>query len=119
MPRATSAAAAAAPRPKGDLVRAATRALAILDVLAAYPGGVTPKAIAVELDLNVSTVYHLLNTLVASEHAVRAPGSRLFFLGARVAQLHASLVHALQVPPSLRDVTDALRRATGDTTCLS
>src|SRR5688572_6094224 len=106
MPRSATVPAPASAQPKGDLVRAAARALAILDVLAAYPGGVTPKAIAAELGLNVSTVYHLLNTLVASEHAIRAPDSRLFFLGPRVAQLHAALVHALQVPPGLRDVTD-------------
>jgi DNA-binding IclR family transcriptional regulator len=106
---------AAAERPKGDLVRAVSRALAVLDVLANYPGGTTPKAIAAELGLNVSTVYHLLNTLVAAEHAIRAPDSRLFFLGPRVAHLHAALVHSLQVPPRLRDMVDVLRHATGDT----
>src|SRR5581483_6688614 len=102
-------------RPKRDLVQSVTRALGLLDTLASYPHGVTPKAIAAELGLNLSTVYHLLNTLVAAGYVVRAPDSGLFLLGPRVPYLHAAFLQGLVVPERLRDCVEALSRVTGET----
>ena len=57
--------------------------------------------------------------LDSAEHAIRAPDSRLFCLGPRVAHLHAALVHAFAVPPRLRDLANGLRQATGDDVIVS
>lgn|SRR5579884_1159955 len=101
-----------------DGVQAVVRALAILDELANYPAGGTPKALAAQLGLSSGTVYRLLKTLVAQGYVIRDPDSRLFLLGARIPRLNAALLHSLAVPERLRQFAAALHRATGETTHL-
>jgi DNA-binding IclR family transcriptional regulator len=99
-------------------VQAVSRTLAILDELACYPAGGTPKALAAELGLTVGTVYRLLNTLVARGYVVRDPDTRLFFLGPHLPLLNAALLQSLHVPPRLRQCVEALHRATGESASL-
>ena len=105
--------------PKRDLLQSVLRAAAVLKHLARYPRGATPKALSAELGLNLSTTYHLLNTLVAAGYVVQAPESRLFLLGPRIPYLNAGFLEALCVPPRLLHFVHALRQSTGETACLA
>jgi DNA-binding IclR family transcriptional regulator len=103
---------------KGDVLQSVVRALGVLEVLALNPNGVTPKTVSTKLSLNLSTTYHLLNTLLVCGYAIRSPETQLFQLGPRVASLHGGLLDALRVAPRLLPFVHALRQATGATAML-
>lgn len=80
--------------------------MAVLDVLASHPEGQTAKGVAAALGLNVSTVYHLLNSLAAGGFVARDPMTRLFALGPRIPHLHQSfLARGLPAPTTLLSST--------------
>lgn len=75
-----------------------TRALRVVEAVAAAGDGVTAKAIARRLGCPLPTVYRSLSTLVDEGYLVRLHDVRGYGLGYRVAELHRSL--ADQVRPS-------------------
>jgi len=81
-----------------------TRALRILEAVAAAGDGVTPKAIARRLDCPLPTVYRALGVLVEQGYLVRLHGVRGYGLGYRVAELHHSLAGQVRPPPAARTV---------------
>ena len=108
----------APPHAKNDTLRSVRRALDVLDLLAAHPEGLPIKRIACDLRLNISTCYHLLNTLMASGYVQRDPETSMIRLGLKVASLSNSL--ALRVSdqpewkplrPLLYDLTEATHAA--------
>jgi IclR family acetate operon transcriptional repressor len=103
------------PLATGDRLRSVTRALAVLDALAAIPNGQTAKEVAAATGFMLSTVYHLLNTLVAASYASRDPESRLFTLGPRVPQIHQAFLARGRPRPSTLPFLHALHRTTGQT----
>lgn len=98
---------------KRDLIGSVVRALRILDVVAAHPRGLTPKAISLKLDLHLSTCYHLLNTLVATNVLQRRPDTQAYVLGAKIAYLNSAFVEALEVLPVLQAHAQMLHDTTG------
>ncbi|HRV94500.1 MAG TPA: helix-turn-helix domain-containing protein, partial [Anaerolineae bacterium] len=58
---------------KNDIIGSVQRALRITELLARYPQGLTAKQIGLKLDLNLSTCYHLLNTLEHESYIVKDP----------------------------------------------
>jgi DNA-binding IclR family transcriptional regulator len=57
---------ALAPDEKGDRLQTVQRALRVLGLLAWHPQGLIVRQISKALELNLSTYYHLLNTLVVN-----------------------------------------------------
>jgi IclR family acetate operon transcriptional repressor len=106
--------APAHPLATGDRVRSVTRALSILDALAADPSGQTAKGLAAAVGLAVPTTYHLLNTLVASGYAARDPETRLFTLGPRIPQLHQAFLERARPSPYALPFLQALHQTTGE-----
>ena len=104
---------------KRDVLQTLQRGLAVLEVLAQHPHGVTPKQASSRLQLNLSTTYHLLNTLLVAGYAVQSPETRLFQLGPRVATLRGGYLDALRVAPRLLAFVQALQQATGATAMLA
>jgi DNA-binding IclR family transcriptional regulator len=72
-PTVEPVAARSAPR---DLVRALQRGLMLLEALGMEPAGMPAKVVSARTGLNISTCYHLLNTLVASGYAVKQADRR-------------------------------------------
>lgn len=72
---------------KGDTLRSVRRALDALDLLAQFPDGLLVKSISHKLHLNISTTYHLLNTLLEAGYAERDPRTLLVRLGPKAAYL--------------------------------
>lgn len=97
-----------------DRVRSVSRALSILDALAADPSGQTAKGLAAAVGLAVPTTYHLLNTLVASGYAARDPETRLFTLGPRIPQLHQAFLERVRSSPHATPFLQALHQTTGE-----
>jgi IclR family acetate operon transcriptional repressor len=101
------------PLATGDRLRSVSRALAVLDALAANPCGQTAKGLAAATGLTLPTVYHLLNTLAAAGYASRDPESKLFTLGPRIPQLHQAYLERARPQPATRPFLLALYQATG------
>lgn len=80
----------ASPSEKGDTLRSVRRALDVLDLLAQHPDGLLVKSISLKLRLNISTCYHLVNTLLTAGYAERETETQLIRLGAKVSLLSSS-----------------------------
>jgi len=77
------------------------RALQVLEVVAAAGDGISAKAVARRLEYNLSTTYHLLESLVTDGYLVRLESRRGFGLGPKLPALHDRLVAQLPVPRGL------------------
>ena len=103
--------------PEAERLQSVKRALAVLELLAARPEGITPKELGQKLDLHLSTIYRLLNTLAAAGYAV--PDSGLFRLGPRIAFLHHGYLAAVTPSPEALAFVHALQQRTGETAMLN
>jgi IclR family acetate operon transcriptional repressor len=89
------------------------RALQVLEVVAAAGDGITAKAVARRLEYNLSTTYHLLESLVTDGYLVRLEEHRGFGLGPKLPVLHDRLVAQLPVPRGLGRILRSVHRAAG------
>ncbi|MGH3568985.1 MAG: IclR family transcriptional regulator [Pseudonocardia sp.] len=90
-----------------------TRALRVVEAVAAAGDGVTAKAIARRLGTPLPTVYRTLGTLVDEGYLVRLHDVRGYGLGYRVADLHRSLAEQVLPPPGVRRVLHEVHTAVG------
>ncbi|WP_069804171.1 IclR family transcriptional regulator [Thermogemmatispora onikobensis] len=79
---------------KRDILRSAQRVLAILDLIARTPGGLTVRAVSRLLQLNISTCYHSLNTLLAAGYVERLPSGH-YVLGPQIPYLNDAYLRTL------------------------
>ncbi|WP_052888946.1 IclR family transcriptional regulator [Thermogemmatispora carboxidivorans] len=79
---------------KRDILRSAQRVLAILDLIARTPGGLTVRAVSGLLQLNISTCYHSLNTLLAAGYVERLPSGH-YVLGPQIPYLNDAYLRTL------------------------
>jgi IclR family transcriptional regulator, acetate operon repressor len=88
-----------------------TRALRVVEAVAAAGDGVTAKAIARRLGVPLPSVYRALGTLVEEGYLVRLHDVRGYGLGYRVAELHRSLTDQVRPPTALRDLLHEVHTA--------
>jgi IclR family transcriptional regulator, acetate operon repressor len=88
-----------------------TRALRVVEAVAAAGDGVTAKAIARRLGCPLPTVYRALGTLVEEGYLVRLHDVRGYGLGYRVAELHRSLTDQVRPSSTMRTVLRELHTA--------
>jgi DNA-binding IclR family transcriptional regulator len=100
------------------LLRTADRALAVLELVATSPVDLVVKDVAALLRFNLTTTYHLVNTLAARGYLVRDGRGRLR-IGPKVAVLHQGFVGRLQPAVDLEPVLQRLSERTAETTYLS
>jgi len=102
------------------LALAASRAVQVLNLLAAYPGqAFTLSDLATRLDINVASMHGLLTTLADDGYLVRDPRTRAFRLGPAVVALGTA---ALETHPAIdlaREAARELAAATGLETALT
>ena len=102
-----------------DLINSLLRGLQILELLAAEPEGLLAKTVSFRSGLNLSTCYHLLNTLVAAGYVTKQADTQRFALTGKVSYpLYAALEQA-RIVPELQPHLHSLRDATRETTYLS
>ncbi|MFC4944877.1 IclR family transcriptional regulator [Pseudonocardia sp. GCM10023141] len=90
-----------------------TRALRVVEAVAAAGDGVTAKAIARRLSCPLPTVYRALGTLLEEGYLVRLPGVRGYGLGYRVAELHRSLTDQVRPAPAVRALLHEIHSGVG------
>src|SRR5579859_7238370 len=101
-----------------ETIQSVTRSLAILNVLAQYPHGLTVKEIAEKVRLNVSTTHHLVNTLEADDYIYRLP-TGVCRIGLSIVNLYGAFLLTFQPDAHLLEVLDNLARSTRETTYVS
>lgn len=109
--------AAAIPRPAARRVAAVSRALAVLDTLAAG-GELGTNELARRTGVNASTVSRLLATLAADGYVEQAPSGR-YRLGVRFVQLGNTVLDRLDLRELAQPSLQALVAAAGETATLS
>ena len=98
-------------------IQAVDRALHILNLLAANPGGLTKREIAKQVSLNISTTHHLVNTLAAEGYVHRLDSSK-YCLGHAIARLHSAYLSNVNPNAHLYDALNKLAEVTGETAYL-
>lgn len=106
-------------RDKGDVIASLRRGLRVLELLATAPEGLLAKTISARTGLNLSTCYHLLNTLIAAGYVFKPEGSQLFCLSGKVAYPRLPTAEGLQLVPYLLPHLQALHEQTHESVYLS
>src|ERR1700681_3659279 len=102
-----------------ELLGTVRRALRVLDYLADAEEPVPIKRIAAELGLNISSAYHVVNTLVVDGYLARDERSGAYGVGAKAARLGDAYGRAWPVEPELRAIVGALGARTGENAYLA
>jgi DNA-binding IclR family transcriptional regulator len=102
-----------------ELLGTVRRALRVLDYLADAAEPVPIKRIAGELGLNISSAYHVMNTLVVDGFASRDERTGAYGLGAQAARLGDAYARSWPVEPELRAIVGALGARTGENAYLA
>jgi IclR family acetate operon transcriptional repressor len=100
----------ASPRATGTSI---TRALRVVEAVAAAGDGVTAKAIARRLGIPLPSVYRTLGTLVDEGYLVRLQEVHGYGLGYRVVQLHRSLTEQMRPTADVRAVLHEVHTTIG------
>lgn len=102
-----------------ELLGTVRRALRVLDYLADAGEPVPIKRIAGELDLNISSAYHMMHTLVVDGYATRDEQTGAFGLGAKAARLGDAYARSWPVEPQLRAIVNELGARTEENAYLA
>jgi len=102
-----------------DLIGSVQRSLAILELLAQHAEGLNAKQISQQVQLNLSTCYHLINTLMASGYIVKDPDSMLFRLSGKIGYTIQGMASPAQIIKNLIPNIRNLRENTNETAYLS
>lgn len=99
---------ALAPCEKGDLLHSVQRALRVLSLIAEHPQGLSAREVSNALSLNISTCYHILNTLLASGYLDRHPHNQIYLLGPQIPFLNNAFVQGLAGQETLAPSEDTM-----------
>jgi DNA-binding IclR family transcriptional regulator len=102
-----------------DLITSLLRGLQILELLAVEPEGLLAKTVSFRTGLNVSTCYHLLNTLVAAGYVTKQSTTQRFAATGKISYPAYAALEQARIVPTLQPHLQALREATRETTYLS
>ena len=102
-----------------ELLGTVRRALRVLDYLAECGEPVAIKRIASELGLNISSTYHVMNTLAVDGYVTRDERTGAYGLGAKTARLGDSYARSWPVEPELRALVNELGARTSENAYLA
>jgi IclR family acetate operon transcriptional repressor len=102
-----------------DIINSLRRGLIILELLATEPEGLLAKTVGFRTGLNLSTCYHLLNTLVAAGYVIKQPETQRFALTGKVSFPGYTSLEQARLVPQLLPHLNALREITSETAYLS
>lgn len=102
-----------------ELLGTVRRAMRVLDYLAEREEPVPIKQLAGELGLNISSAYHLMNTLAVDGYVMRDDRSGGFGLGVKMARLGDAYARSWPVEPELRALVVRLGAQTGENAYLA
>jgi DNA-binding IclR family transcriptional regulator len=102
-----------------ELLGTVRRALRVLDYLAESEEPVPIKRLAAQLGINISSAYHVMNTLAADGYVTRDDRTGAFGLGAKTARLGDAYARSWPVEPELRAIVGELGARTGENAYLA
>lgn len=102
---------------KGDLVQSVQRACSLLAVLGQERRPLTPREFSDAVGINLTTCYHLLNTL-EHEGLLQRDDERRYRLGHRVRELHEAFEAMLPFDEPLLALLEVLNLRTNETSYL-
>ncbi len=102
-----------------ELLGTVRRALRVLDYLAESEEPVAIKRLATELGINISSAYHVLNTLAADGYVSRDERTGAFGLGVKTARLGDAYARSWPVEPELHAIVTELGTRTGENAYLA
>ncbi|HVB74153.1 MAG TPA: IclR family transcriptional regulator [Ktedonobacteraceae bacterium] len=91
---------------KGDLLQTVQRTFSVLQLIAEHPQGLSTREISTILRFNISTCYHILNTLQACGYADRHPHSQEYSLGPQIPYLNNAFVQGLAKQHGIAEPAD-------------
>ncbi len=94
-----------------DVLTSVSRALEVLEAVAASPLPLPAKAVAQRLEISLGTSYHVLHTLEHAGYVVRV-GHGCYGLGSKVARLHRLFYEQFDLVPAVRPVLADLAERT-------
>lgn len=103
----------------GDIINSLWRGLTILELLATEPEGLLAKGVSFRTGLNLSTCYHLLNTLVAAGYVTKQSNTQRFAMTGKVSFPSYTSLEQARIVPTLLPQLHALRDITAETAYLS
>ena len=104
---------------KNDLIGSVQRALRITELLAHHPEGLNAKQISLKLSLNISTCYHLINTLVHEGYVVKDPTTLQFKASGKIGYAASEQPSPAQLVKQLIPHVKELKANTEETAYLS
>ena len=109
------------PVPAGpnDVITSLRRGLTILELLANEPEGLLAKTVSFRTGLNLSTCYHLLNTLMAAGYVAKQPRTQRFALTGKISFPTLTSIEQAHLLPQLQPHLHTLRDLTSETAYLS
>lgn len=99
---------------RGLTLKTVLKAVEVLEVLARTPGGGTLKELSQALGQNVSTTYHLLNTLRQSGLLQQNPETKVYRLGLKAFQIGQAAMQHLDLARAAEPIMRALSSETGE-----
>ena len=102
-----------------DLIGSVQRALNIMELLAREPSGMVVKRISSKLGLNLSTCYHLLNTLKYEGYVIKDPETGHYCMSAKIGCTFMKQVSITQLVNHLTPHVKDLMSETGENAYLS
>ena len=102
-----------------DLIGSVQRSLTILEFISENPDGLNIKQVSHRLGLNLSTCYHLINTLVSCGYIVKIPDNSLFCLSGKIGYTRYENVSPSRLAKLLNPYVKSLREITNETTYAS
>lgn len=102
-----------------DLIGSVQRSLSILELIADHTSGINVKEISLRLGLNLSTCYHLLNTLVNSGYIVKHPDFSTYFLTSKIDIPKYNSVRPSRLAELISPYIKSVREETNETTYTS
>lgn len=104
---------------KNDLIGSVQRALLILELLAQHPQGLNAKQISSALSLNISTCYHLINTLDHEGYLTKNPTTLQFHASGKIGYSAFAQATPAQLVKQLTPHVKELKESTEETSYLS
>ncbi len=96
------------------IIQSVTRALRILDVLSAHPGGLSNRDISDKAELKVSTTHHLIGTLRTEGYVHRFDNGN-YCLGQEIPRLYGDYLNTISPQTHLRDAVQTLAELSKET----
>lgn len=103
---------------RGTTLKTVERSIAVLDLVASTAEPPRVRGVAAALGLNLSTAYHIVNTLLRTGYLSKEANGSLR-IGPRIATLYAALVRGTDFSRQLRPFVEALAVESGDTAYLT